>query len=565
MPRLPLLPWIVTLAVASAVHGQIRFEDGSGRSGLDFVHFNGMTGELHFSEMMGSGAALLDYDGDGDLDVLLVQGDMLDPERPVADALAPPASPPGVDRLYRNDAAPAADGTAVTLVDVTEASGLGATRGYGMGVAVGDVDGDGWLDLYVTNLGPNFLWRNRGDGTFEEVGAAAGVDDRRWGVAAAFVDYDRDGDQDLYVGNYVDFRLATHKTCRAPTGVEDYCGPLAYEPEPDELFRNRGDGTFEAVTGAAGLAGRPAGALGVGVGDFDADGWPDLYVANDQVPNQLWINRGDGTFVDEALLSGTGVNAEGQPEASMGVIVGDLDADGDDDIFLSHLTRETNTLYVNDGGGLFEDSSRDSGLGMPSWEATGFGVAVADFDLDGVLDVFVANGAVKLMEEQAAAGEAYPLRQRNQLFRGVAAGRWEEATAAAGEPLAEVEVSRGVARGDVDLDGDDDLILSNSAGPARWLRNVGERRGGWLAVDGCRQVGEARTSGTRIEVTAGDGTSVRRLARDGSYASANERSVVFGVPAGGLVTIAATRPDGGRSEWRGVPASRRVALCPERP
>jgi hypothetical protein len=428
-------------------------------------------------------------------------------------------------------------------------------------VAVGDVDNDGWPDLYLTNLGPDRLYRNRGEGTFEDVTASAGVGDRGWGVSAAFVDYDRDGWLDLYVGNYVDFGLATHKTCFSTAGAVDYCGPLAFEPEPDTLYRNRGDGTFETVSARSGIAADPKGALGVVALDADADGWLDLFVANDQVPNKLLINQGDGTFVDDALLSGTGVNEQGQPEANMGVVAGDLDEDGDEDLFITHLTQETNTLYLNDGSGIFDDATRESGLGLPSWPFTGFGVAMSDFDRDGHLDLFTVNGAVRRIEELAARGDPYPLAQTNQVFRNLGGGRWEEATASAGEAVARAAVGRGLAKGDLDLDGDEDLLISNSSGPAALLANDSPPRGGYLGVLAHLGAGGRPAFGTLLRLTDGAGArQLRRVGTDGSYASANAPFAFFGVPGPAPLALAADWLGGGRTRWGGVPADRRLVV-----
>ncbi len=365
------------LFAAFAAAGDLFVEAGGGPA---FTHFNGMSGELYFPEMMGSGAALFDYDGDGDLDAYLVQGVMLGPGKSLADAVfPPPAGEALVDRLFRNDTGAEGADAAPRFVDVTASSGL-AADGYGMGVAAGDYDGDGQVDLYVTNFGANQLWRNTGDGRFEDVTASAGVGDERWSVSAAWVDYDRDGDLDLYVGNYVRYTFDNAKPCRSSTSARDYCSPLVYKPDVDTLYRNEGDGRFTDVSAAAGVRKKFGGALGVVVGDFDADGWPDIYVANDGVANQLWMNQGDGTFRDEAMLAGVGVNMDGSPEASMGVDAADFDGDGDEDLFMTHLARETNTLYINDGEGWFEDRTLAMGLANPSFQYTGFGTAWFDYD-----------------------------------------------------------------------------------------------------------------------------------------------------------------------------------------
>jgi hypothetical protein len=405
------------------------FSDASADSGLRFVYFNGMSGELSFAEMMGGGAALFDYDGDGDLDVYFVQGTLLG-DISKDEALVPPQHAiPLSDRLYRNDGwVDAAGSYRLTFVDVTETAGL-PVGDYGMGVASADFDNDGWPDLYVTNFGSNRLLRNAGDGTFSDVTAAAGVDDPRWSVAASFLDYDGDGRLDLYVGQYLDYRLATHRPCRSEAGRLDYCTPSDYPGTSDRLFANRGGGRFEDVSKRSGVGLEAGASLGSIVADFDQDGLPDLYVARDGFANHMWLNQGDGTFEDGALLSGTAVNSEGRPEASMGLAVGDADGDGLDDLFLLHLSGETNTLYGGLGEGLFSDRSIESGLGIPSLPYTGFGLALADLDNDADLDVYVANGAVQLVEEPLLAGESFPLREPNRLYRNDGSGRFTDVSA----------------------------------------------------------------------------------------------------------------------------------------
>ncbi len=358
---------IATADVVSAQSEVEWFTERAQAVGLDFVHFNGMSGEFLFEEMVGSGVALLDFDNDGDLDVYFPQGQMLGADKTLADAVLPPQMPlPLSDRLYRNDLEVLADGSrTLSFTDVTEASGLDV-RSYGMGVATGDIDNDGWVDLYRTRLGPDQLFRNNGDGTFTDVSVHAGTNQPGWGISAAFVDIDRDGWLDLFVGNYVDPRDAVG--CFDSRGERGYCGPRRFRPVPDRLYRNRGDGTFADVTATSQVAREYGPAMGVVASDLDADGWVDLYVANDLQENQLWLNQQDGTFKNGALLAGVALNLEGAVEAGMGVDAGDVDADGDDDLFVTHLSLQTNTLYLNDGTGLFEDRSTMSGLGVPGPE-----------------------------------------------------------------------------------------------------------------------------------------------------------------------------------------------------
>ncbi|HMB54350.1 MAG TPA: VCBS repeat-containing protein, partial [Thermoanaerobaculia bacterium] len=422
------------------------FAEAAADTGLDFVHWNGMTGGYYMAEVTGSGAALLDYDGDGDLDVYFVQGRLLGPGKSAGDAIFPTTLPTDRGRLYRNRLAE--DGR-LGFEDVSEEA-VPPHTGYGMGVATGDYDGDGDPDLYLTHLGRNQLLRNEGDGTFRDVTDASGAGDDGWSVPAAFLDFDRDGDLDLFVGNYVDFPFDDPPVCNDFAGEQDYCGPDSFAPQADRLFENRGDGTFRDVTAERGLTGGFGPALGVVAADFDGDGWIDLYVANDQRPNNLWLNQGDGTLRDEALLAGAAMNAEGKAEASMGVDGGDFDGDGDLDLFMAHLVTETNTLYVNEGGGLFTDRSVEMGLAQPSKRFTGFGTSWLDYDNDGDLDLLVVNGEVDVIDELHRAGDPFPYEQPNQLFENLGDGRYREVTAEAGAPFQLSEVSRGALFGDLD-------------------------------------------------------------------------------------------------------------------
>lgn len=524
-------------------------------TGLDFVYFNGMTGAFLLPEITGGGAALFDYDRDGDLDLYLVQGGMLKPGKTRSDALFPPVyEGPLTDRLYRNELTVRDDGTrSARFVDVTTEAGL-PSFGYGMGVTAGDFNNDGRTDLYVTNFGSNQMLRNNGDGTFSDVTAETGTDDPRWSVSAAFVDYDLDGRLDLFVGNYVTIDFAIDKPCYTVGGALDYCGPLAYDAQPNQLFHNRGDGTFEEATVQAAIDAEPRSTLGVVTADFNGDGWPDIYVANDGMANRLWINQADGTFKDEALLSGTSVNAEGFAEASMGVDAGDYDNDGDEDLFLAHLTRESNTLYTNMGDGLFIDNASSSRLGMPSWSYTGFGTAFFDYDNDGWLDVLVANGGVKIIEALAGQNDPFPLHQTNQLFRNLGNAHFEEVTHRAGEAFAPSEVSRGAAFGDVDNDGDTDVLIVNNNGPARILINhVGHTRH-WL---GLRLIGaryERDMLGARVAVYLPDQRVLWRRARaDGSYASANDPRILVGLDdVTEIEIILVFWPDGTAEAWTDI-------------
>ncbi len=536
------------------------FDEVAKATGLDFTHFNGMTGNFTIAEITGQGVGLLDFDGDGDLDVYLVQGSLLGDK--MSEALFPwRGSEPPMDRLFRNDLKVAADGTrTLHFTDVTQASRIRAT-GYGMGVATGDFDNDGRIDLYVTNLGHNQLLRNRGDGTFEDVTGKAGADDRRWSTCAAFLDYDRDDNLDLYVSNYLDFESDPKRACYSSSSARDFCGPKAYHPVPDRLLHNRGDGTFEDVTARAGIAKEFGAGFGVVAADFNRDGWVDIYVANDGDPNQLWVNDHDGTFHNEALWSGAAVNAQGKAEASMGVDADDFDDDGDDDLFMTHIMEETNTLFVNDGTGIFEDRTSAAGLASISLSKTGFGTGWLDFDNDGWLDLLVLDGAVLSLPERVRAGDPYPLGQPNYLLRNTGRGTFEPVTNP-GASFALADVSRGAAFGDVDNDGDTDVVVANNNGPTRLLLNRVGSRSHWLGLELLTGKPARDALGARVQVTLPSGRSLwRRVRTDGSFCSARDPRVLVGL--GAATSVKAVRvqwPDGTAESWPGPAVDRYTTL-----
>ena len=528
------------------------------QTGIDFVHFNGMSGNYYYPEMIGPGGALFDYDNDGDLDVFLVQGSMLGPGKSLADALFPPRPPlPVKSRLYRNDLKADANGRpTLGFTDATDQSRIDA-RGHGMGVAAGDFDNDGWVDLYITNFGPNQMWRNEGDGTFANVTEKTGTDDQRWSISAAFLDFNRDGWLDLYVANYVNFSFTNVEKCVSHSGAVDYCGPLNFDPVPERLFRNRGDGTFEDVSATSRIASEYNGALGVSCADFNGDGWIDIYVANDGRVNHLWINQRDGTFRNEGMLAGTALNQHGMAEASMGVDAGDFDNDGDEDLFMTHLMGQKNTLYVNDGNGWFDDRSLETGLSAPSLPYTAFGTAFFDYDNDGWLDLLVGNGKVRTIEGLARV----PLHQTNQLFRNLGNGKFEETTEQAA--IFKVsEVSRGAAFGDVDNDGDTDVLIANNNGPARLLINNVGSRNHWLGLRMTGEKGKRDIFGMRVAVfRPGAPTLWRRVRADGSYCSANDPRVLIGLGKSGAVSEVRAYWLSGRVEkWTGLQIDRYTTL-----
>jgi hypothetical protein len=531
------------LARAHGAGGTDRplFREVADTVGLAFDHASGAAGRFYLPEIMGSGAALLDYDSDGDLDVYLVQG-------------SPDARTSS--RLFRNHLVE--DGR-LRFTDVTERARVGH-RGWGMGVAVGDVDADADPDLYVTSFGPDILYRNNGDGTFTDVTQAAGVSDERWNASAAFVDYDADGDLDLFVTAYVDFTVKGNKPCYDATGARDYCLPAEYRPLPDRLFRNDGQGRFTDVTVASGVGSVAGAGLGVTAADFNGDGRVDLYVANDGTPNHLWINRGNGTFEETGLMSGSALDAAGRAKAGMGVGAGDFDNDGDEDLFVTNLVGEMNTLFLNDGTAAFDDVTNRFRLASVSLPFTGFGTDWFDYDNDGRLDLFIANGAVAIVD--ALRGKPYPYQQKNLLLHNESAAGFTNVSGQAGAALALSEVSRGAAFGDLDNDGDVDIVVTNNNGKARVLLNEGTASAHWLTVRLQGGKGNRDGLGAVVRIIRDAGPPLmRRSHTDSSYLSANDPRVHFGLGIDHAVTeITVDWPAGGRESWKSQGVDRVITL-----
>jgi hypothetical protein len=512
--------------------------------GIDFVHDPGMEGKHMAPEVMGSGAGLFDYDNDGDLDIYLVQAGPL----PESKKPRPP------DRLYRQNA----DGK---FTDVTVESGLGDT-GYGTGVSVGDIDNDGLVDVFVTNYGPNSLYRNQGNGKFTNVSAKAGIQGSHWSASSAFCDYDADGFLDLYVANYVKFDPA--KVCVKGDGAPDYCSPQSLPYETDILYHNNGNGTFADVTRASGIGAERLPGLGVVCTDFTGDGRIDIYVANDGEANNLWVNQGNGKFEDQAFLMGAAVSAMGRPQASMGIALGDIDSDSDLDLFMTHLINDYNTLYVNDGKYGFEDQSAAAGLVAPSLPFTGFGTAFIDYEHDGDLDIVVVNGAVDRHKPYPGARMSdYWNRyaEPKHLYLNDGKARFKEIGKDVGSFAADFDLSRGLAVGDVDGDGDLDLLVNNTAGPARLYRNDAKKVGSFLLVRAWDEKRKRDAHGAVVIVSAGGKEYVRVADPAFSYLSANDPRAHFGISGASRAESVRVRwPDGGEEQFPGLELNQSVVL-----
>ncbi len=568
----------------SAMANAVAFHDVTQAVGLDFQRTPARRDGFYFPDIMSAGAALFDFDCDGDLDIYLTDGRQLagngtpaSAERDRADKVEADGQQAGPrNRLYEQQA----DGK---FVDVTARSGLG-DREYGSGVAIGDANNDGFPDVYVSNVGPDRLYLNQRDGTFVDVTAAAGIDNLRWGTSVAFVDFDRDGWLDIFVANYVDYHPA--RRCKRNGRQEDFCHPGQFSPTADKLYRNTtGDGVrkvtgdavrsirFEDVSLKSGIATQPGPGLGVYAADFNADGWPDVYVANDCKGNVLWVNQHDGTFQDEAVIRGLATDNQGRSQSSMGIAFGDIDADQHPDVLLTHYRSEPNTLYVNRPPFGFEDRSAAAGLLESTFNSTGFGVVFCDLDHDGDLDAAVANGHV--MRQQSRLGNAAieeehvtgrpnwrDYAEPNQVFLNDGTGRLTLVPAPSCPFRSVADVSRGLAAGDVDGDGDIDFLVANIAGPARLLLNDSPKRGNWLIVRAVEpSLGGRDAYGAVVTVTANDRRWSRVVNSTSSYLSSDDPRVHFGVAAATRFDkIEVQWPNGDRESFPGAATNRVVVV-----
>lgn len=539
-----------------------RFVDVTASSGIDFRHVHGGTGKKYFVETMGSGVAFLDYNNDGWLDVFAVNGGTLPGY----------AGPPPRNRLYRN----AGGGV---FSDVTRFAGVGETA-YGMGVCAGDFDNDGYDDLYVTCYGPNSLFRNHGDGTFRDVAAPAGVSgDAVWSVGCSFLDVDSDGLLDLYVANYVDYAIDSPERRLRPyasrsaspsDGERFYPHPDNFEGAADRLYRNNGNGTFSDVTQRAGVFNSGGKGMGMACADVDGDNAPDIFVANDMTPNFLYLNRGDGRFVDRGLLSGLGYSGSGDLQSSMGADFGDFNRDGRLDLAVTNFRLEGAGLYRNEGAGLFTDISSISGIRPPTIPHVGWGIGFLDYDNDGWPDLLMVHGHV--LDNAHRVGSVY--KQPAILFRNTGDGRFVDVTRDVEDGLSTPQPGRGAAFGDYDNDGDVDVFVLSVNGAGRLLRNDAGNGSRWLKV---KLVGAAREHsvgstgaprlsnrngiGARVTVWAGGRPQVGEVRSGSSYLSQNDFRLHFGLGQAPTVDSLKVRWPGGAVDWiRSISVDREIVV-----
>ena len=532
----------------------LSFVDRTQSAGVDFDTVCGSFEKDWIAEVNGAGCALFDADGDGDLDIFFVNGARF-PDDPKASAEKPS------DALYRNDGG-------WSFVDVTDDAGLRESS-WGCGVAVADIENDGDLDLFVTNLGADQLWTNDGRGHFTEIGAAAGVDDAGWGSSAAFLDYDRDGLVDLFVVRYLVFDRET--TVRRGPGSCNYkgqqilCGPVGFPKVAAILYRNLGDGRFEDVSERTGIAEHACYGLGVAVGDYDRDGWLDVYVASDTTENLLFHNLAGERFKEVGLVSGVALNNEAVAQAGMGVEFVFASSPDREDLFVTNYEDDSNTYYRNDGSGFFTQISSAAGLTTPSWRFLGWSCLFADFDFDRDLDLYIAQGHVVPQAEQIASSPGYDQPNRLLLNDSQAKGRlhWSDASDGSGPGLAVSKSSRGAAYGDLDGDGDLDLVVNEIDARATLLESTGGPRGHWLGVRAVGTRSNRAAIGARVEMEAGGRRDARRVQSSRGYASQSELTLRFGL--GGLLAVDRLLVEWptGKSELFEVPGVDRVLVVTE--
>lgn len=531
-----------TATEAPRYSGPISFTDVTAQAGIHFKHNSGAFGKKYLPETLGSGCAFLDYDNDGWQDILLINSTNWPGH----------AGPKSYPALYHNNR----NGT---FTDVTREAGL-AIEMYGLGCSVADYDNDGFDDIYITCLGPNHLLRNQGNGKFRDVTAKAGAGDPGFSTSAIWFDYDKDGSLDLFVCNYVEWSIDKDLFCTLDGKNKSYCTPESYKGQSSTLYRNRGDGTFENVTKRAGLYDPSCKSLGVAMLDYDNDGWPDLFVANDTQPNKLYRNNGDGTFTDNAMTAGVAFSEAGVARAGMGVDAADYDGSGRQSLVIGNFSNEMMALYHNEGTGLFIDEAPTSTIGKASLLTLTFGCFFFDYDLDGLTDIFAANGHVS--DDISTVQEKVKYAEPPHLFRNVGKKRFEEVTSKLGRPLAQPMVARGVAYGDLDNDGDLDLLIASNNGRARLLRNDGGNQNNLLRIKTVGTVSNRDGIGAKVTVKVTNQQKLWGVVKTGSsYASQSELLLTFGLgKAEKVASIEVVWPSGRTDTLQDVSANQAITI-----
>ena len=525
--------------------GTIEFRDVTKQAGIHFKHNSGAFGKKYLPETMGSGVCVLDYDNDGWQDILFVNS-MDWPGHKGATNTYP--------ALYHNNR----DGT---FTDVTREAGL-AVESYGLGCAVADYDNDGFEDIYITTVGSNRLFRNLGNGKFADVTLKAGVADSGFSASAVWFDYDNDGKLDLFVTHYIDWSIAKDQYCTLDNKNKSYCTPQTYKGESSTLFHNKGDGTFENVTKRAGLHDPTSKSLGAAMLDYDNDGWMDLFVANDTEPNKLYRNNHNGTFSDVGVQVGVAFSESGRVRAGMGVDAGDYDSSGWQSLLIGNFTNESMSLYRNDGSGLFVDEEISSGIRQMSLQALTFACFFFDYDLDGRLDIFAANGHVS--DDISVVQPTLKYAQPAILFHNSGNRKFEDTSAKVGPALQQPVVGRGAAYLDYDNDGDLDLLITANNGPARLLRNENGNQNDLLRVKLVGTRSNREGIGAKVTLTTSAGARLLRMVKTGSsYASQSELPLTFGLgkpEAGKTVSIEIIWPSGQKDSLSKISADQFITV-----
>lgn len=521
---------ILTLIIQYSLEAQsYEYVDAAIAQGLDFVHDHGGSGEKFYVETMGSGVCLLDYDNDHDLDIYFCQG---------APLPGWSGKPVPANKLFRNDRD--------RWTDVTAKAGVG-DNSYSIGCACGDVDNDGDTDLYVTNFGADILYINNGNGTFTDKTSDMGIKSPKWGSSASFFDADNDGWLDLYVTNYVEFSVDKNPWCgERLSGLRAYCDPDVFTGVADDFYHNNGDGKFTDWSAESGITKDKGKGLGVVAGDVDNDGDMDVYVANDKVMNLMYINNGAAFFEESALFNGVGFNENGKAEAGMGVDFGDINHNGRLDLFVTNFSGESNTLYLNDGNGAFTDKTFSAGLGQPTLDVLGFGTKFLDINLDGWLDLFVVNGHV--IDNISHFNSAYTHAQRKQIFINNQNETFREIDQQLIGDAQNEAVGRGAAFGDLDNDGDIDIVISNNNGSANLLMKTGKPGNNWIGFELEGRNCNRDAVGAKITIEYRNGSQIAYINPGASYLASNDKRIVFGLDDAEMIDVIKVRWPGSAEE-----------------